>query len=93
MTKTVSGIVHGKTIDLEEDLGVPDGQAVEVQVKVVAGGSRGVDDIHKPRPKPTPVDSEDVPAWCNVLEGMSDEDLAHFDEVLKTPVRLANPAA
>jgi hypothetical protein len=35
MTKTIHGKVHGKTIELDEDLGVPDGQEVEVQVKVV----------------------------------------------------------
>ncbi len=26
--------------------------------------------------------NDDVPAWCNVLEGMSDEDLADFDAIL-----------
>jgi hypothetical protein len=36
---------------------------------------------------------ENVPTWCNVLEGLSDEDLADFDAILKTPIRLANPAA
>jgi hypothetical protein len=35
MTKTLHGRVHGKTIELDEDLGVPDGQEVEVQVTVV----------------------------------------------------------
>jgi hypothetical protein len=35
MTKIVHGIVHGKTIELEEDLGVVEGQEVEVQVKIV----------------------------------------------------------
>ena len=35
MTKTIHGIVHGKTIELDEDLGVAEGQEVEVQVKVV----------------------------------------------------------
>jgi hypothetical protein len=35
MTKTLHGKVHGKTIELEEDLGVVDGQEVEVQVKIV----------------------------------------------------------
>ncbi len=35
MTKTVHGIVHGKTIELREDLGVAEGQEVEVQVKVI----------------------------------------------------------
>ena len=37
MTKTVRGKVRGRTIELDEDLDVPEGQAVEVQVKVVAG--------------------------------------------------------
>jgi hypothetical protein len=35
MTKTIHGKVHGKTIELDEDLGVADGQDVEVQVKVI----------------------------------------------------------
>ena len=34
MTKTIHGIVHGRTIELDEDLGVAEGQQVEVQVKV-----------------------------------------------------------
>ena len=34
MTKTLHGIVHGRTIELDEDLGVAEGQPVEVQVKV-----------------------------------------------------------
>ncbi len=39
MTKTIHGRAHGKTIELDEDLGVPDGQEVEVQVTVVASGA------------------------------------------------------
>jgi hypothetical protein len=35
MTRTLHGKVHGKTIELDEDLGVVDGQEVEVQVKLV----------------------------------------------------------
>ncbi len=35
MTKTVHGVVHGRTIELDEDLGVSEGQEVEVQVKLV----------------------------------------------------------
>ena len=35
MTKTVHGTVHGKTIELDEDLGVAEGQEVEVQVRVI----------------------------------------------------------
>jgi len=33
MTKTVHGVVHGRTIELDEDLGVSEGQEVEVQIK------------------------------------------------------------
>lgn len=36
MTKTVQGVIHGKIIELAEDLGVPNGQPVEVSVTVVA---------------------------------------------------------
>ena len=35
MTKSIQGIVHGRTIELAEDLGLGDGQRVEVQVSVV----------------------------------------------------------
>ena len=35
MTKTVHGVVHGRTIELDEDLGVSEGQEVEVQIKLV----------------------------------------------------------
>ena len=35
MSKTLHGKVHGKTIELDEDLGVAEGQDVEVQVKIV----------------------------------------------------------
>ena len=35
MVKTTHGKVHGKTIELDEDLGVPEGQEVEVQVTVL----------------------------------------------------------
>jgi hypothetical protein len=36
MTKTLHGKVHGKTIELDEDLGVAEGQEVEVQVKMIS---------------------------------------------------------
>lgn len=35
MIKTVHGTVRGKTIELDEELGVADGQDVEVQVRTV----------------------------------------------------------
>lgn len=35
MTKTIHGRLHGKIIELDEDLGVPPGQEVEVEVRIV----------------------------------------------------------
>ncbi len=35
MTKTIHGKVHGKTIELDQDLGMTEGQEVEVQVRIV----------------------------------------------------------
>ena len=35
MIKTVQGVVRGRTIELDEDLGVAEGQQVEVRVKIV----------------------------------------------------------
>jgi hypothetical protein len=40
MTKTLHGKVHGKIIELDEDLGVAEGQEVEVQVKVILKSAR-----------------------------------------------------
>jgi uncharacterized protein (DUF433 family) len=33
--KTLSGVIHGKVIELSEELGLPDGQAVTVTVRAV----------------------------------------------------------
>ena len=35
MTKSIHGRIHGKTIELDEDLGIGDGEEVEVIVKPV----------------------------------------------------------
>jgi hypothetical protein len=35
MTRLMHGVAHGDTIKLTEDLGIPDGQAVEVVVRAV----------------------------------------------------------
>jgi len=35
MTKTIQGTVHGRTIELAEDLGLGAGQQVELQVTIV----------------------------------------------------------
>jgi hypothetical protein len=36
VAKTIRGTVYGKRIELDEDLGVSDGQKVEVQVTVIS---------------------------------------------------------
>ena len=40
MTKTTHGRIHGKIIELDEDLGVVAGQEVEVQVKMIGPKQR-----------------------------------------------------
>lgn len=40
MTKTVHGVVYGRTIELSDDLGVAEGQEVEVQVRTIHKTSR-----------------------------------------------------
>jgi hypothetical protein len=36
MTRTLHGKVHGRTIELDEDPGVAEGQEIEVQMKLIA---------------------------------------------------------
>ena len=45
MTKTLHGKVHGKTIELDEDLGVVDGQEVEIQLTIASARSAGSDRV------------------------------------------------
>jgi hypothetical protein len=40
MTKAIHGKVHGKTIELDEDLGVAEGQEVEVRVTLIPNSGR-----------------------------------------------------
>lgn len=35
MIKTMHGIVHGKTIELQQETGVPDGQEVEIVIRSI----------------------------------------------------------
>ncbi len=36
MLKPIQGVIHGRTIELDEDLGIPDGQRVMIQVQSAA---------------------------------------------------------
>ena len=55
MIRKIHGRVHGKSIELDEDLGVADGQEVEVQVKVL------------PASQPQPAMSEGVAKVYEIL--------------------------
>ena len=48
MTRTLHGKVHGRMIELDEDLGVPEGQQVEVDVRVITDGRKkpDLDDVY-----------------------------------------------
>ena len=41
MEKTVQGVIHGKTIELAEEIGLADGQRVEVMVTAKVASSWG----------------------------------------------------
>lgn len=41
MVKTASGVVHGRTIELDRDLGVTDGEQVEVVVRTTRAQGTG----------------------------------------------------
>jgi hypothetical protein len=47
MSKTIHGKVRGRTIELDDDLGVPDSQEVEVQVKVVPSPKKWGDGLRR----------------------------------------------
>ena len=38
MSKIVHGVVHGKTIELDHEIGVPDGQKVELAIEIIGTG-------------------------------------------------------
>ena len=47
MTKKLHGRVHGRTIELDEDPGVVDGQEVELQMKVVPAARKWGEGIRR----------------------------------------------
>ena len=47
MTRRVHGTVRGKTIELDEDLGVADGQQVELDVRMVTATTRWGDGLRR----------------------------------------------
>ena len=69
MSKIFRGSVHGRTIELDGDFGVPEGAEVEVQVRVIS----------KPSRKPgegflrTEEALADDPYWDGIMEEINQE--------------------
>jgi len=63
MVKTVHGVIHGKTIELAEDLGVAEGQEVEVHVKIITPTKKWGDGILR-----TAGALADDPHWDAIME-------------------------
>jgi hypothetical protein len=63
MTKTLRGTVLGRTIELDEDPGVDDGQEVEVQIKVVQPTKKWGEGILR-----TAGALVDDPYWDSIME-------------------------
>jgi hypothetical protein len=63
MTKTIHGKIHGKTIELDEDLGAAEGQEVEVQVTIVQPARKWGEGILR-----TAGALADDPEWVTIME-------------------------
>ncbi len=63
MTKTIHGKIHGRTIELDEDLGVAEGQEVEVQVTIVQRARQWGEGILR-----TAGALADDPEWDTIME-------------------------
>ena len=63
MTKIIHGKVHGRTIELAEDLGLAEGQDVEVQVKILPPTRKWGEGIRR-----TAGALADDPDWDAIME-------------------------
>ncbi|HZV04390.1 MAG TPA: hypothetical protein VE999_04800 [Gemmataceae bacterium] len=63
MTRIIQGKIHGRTIELTEDLGLAEGQDVEVQVKIVPPARKWGEGIRR-----TAGALADDPEWDAVME-------------------------
>ncbi len=63
MTRTIHGRVHGRTIELDEDPGVAEGQEVEVQVRVIPPARQPGEGFLR-----TEGALADFPEWDDVME-------------------------
>jgi hypothetical protein len=63
MTKTTVGKIRGQTIELAEDLGLADGQDVEVRISTIASKGKPGDGILR-----TAGALADDPYWDSIME-------------------------
>lgn len=68
MTKTIHGKIHGKTIELDEDPGVAEGQEVEVQMTIVQPARKWGEGILR-----TAGALADDPEWDGIMEKIHHE--------------------
>ena len=68
MTKVIHGKVRGKTIELAEDLGLAEGQEVEVQVSILPPARKWGDGILR-----TAGALADDPYWDGIMEEVYQE--------------------
>jgi hypothetical protein len=69
VTKTLHGRVHGKTIQLQEDPGVAEGQQVEIELKVISEPIRVQGDGFKL----TEGALKDDPYWDEIMKEIHEE--------------------
>ena len=73
MTRTVFGTVHGRTTELDEDLGVAQGQQDEVQVRMISGAKK----LPGPPPRWQPGSTK------TIAGALADLDTAEKDRLLE----------
>ena len=76
MTKTLTGIVHGNTIELLSDAGLAEGATVEIQVRII--------------PNPTESQSDTEDGEKSLLDDWSEEDdriLAEIEQARRSTRR------
>ncbi len=76
MFKQVEGVIHGKTIELDEDPGIAEGQRVAVQLRVSSAARPWGEGI-----MPSAGIAADVPGFDDAFEQVQrDRELASFQD-------------
>lgn len=87
ITRDVRDIETSQRHVLEDILGRPLLENQQLLIKIVDKESQGGETAERSR---TP-DSR-LPDWCNVYEGLNDEEIAEVEEVIREPSDLSRPS-